>query len=512
MTAGPGTGIRGARGGARAHDARWLALLILCLGELMIVLDVTIVGVALPSIRADLGFSEASLAWVVNAYLITFGGFLLLGGRLGDLLGHRRMFLAGIAVFTAASAVCGSANSQEMLVAARAVQGIGGAVVSAVSLSLTMTLFTVPAERAKAMGIFGFVSSGGGSLGVLLGGILTGLLNWHWIFLVNVPVGALVVVLTLIVISGARAEGSAQGIDVAGAVTVTASLVVAVYAIVNGNEIGWLTGRTLGLLAVSCVLLVIFLGIETRARSPLVPLRLFRHRNLAVSNVIGVLWAGAMFAWFFLTALYLQLVLGYSPLQVGLAFLAGNLIMGAMSIGLSAKLVLRFGIRLPLSAGLLAAALGLLLLARAPVHGDFAVDVLPSMILLGLGAGTAFNPVLLAAMSDVEPAEAGLASGLVNTSFMMGGALGLAVLASLAASRTSALLAHGESQAAALTGGYHVAFLAGAIAAAAAAALGAVMLSDPRPQTTDEPAEATGEPAPCTAFSVRDCRPSEQLG
>ena len=512
MTAGSDTGIRSARGGVRARDARWLALFILCLGELMIVLDVTIVGVALPSIRADLGFSEASLAWVVNAYLITFGGFLLLGGRLGDLLGHRTLFLAGVAVFTLASAVCGFATSQEMLVAARAVQGIGGAVVSAVSLSLMMTLFTEPAERAKAMGIFGFVSSGGGSLGVLLGGILTDLLNWHWIFLVNVPVGALVVVLTLVVISGARAKSGAQRIDVAGAATVTASLVVAVYAIVNGNEIGWLTGRTLGLLAVSCVLLVIFLGIEARVRSALVPLRLFRLRNIAVSNVVGVLWAGAMFAWFFLTALYLQLVLGYSPLQVGLAFLPGNLIMGAMSIGLSAKLVLRFGIRLPLGAGLLAAALGLLLLARAPVHGQFAVDVLPSMILLGLGAGTAFNPVLLAAMGDVEPTEAGLASGLVNTSFMMGGALGLAVLASLAASRTGALLAQGESQAAALTGGYHVAFLVGAIAVAAAAVLGAVLLRAPAPQTTPELDEATREPAPCTAFSVRDCRPSEQLG
>ncbi len=512
MTVGPHSEIRSARDSVRARDTRWLALLVLCLGDLMIVLDVTIVGVALPSIRADLGFSEESLAWVVNAYLITFGGFLLLGGRLGDLLGHRSVFLAGVAVFTSASVVCGLASSQEMLVAARAVQGVGGAVASAVALSLMMTLFTEPAERAKAMGIFGFVSSGGGSLGVLLGGILTDLLGWHWIFLVNVPVGILVVVLTLMVISGARAQGVAQRIDIAGATTVTASLVVAVYAIVNGNQIGWLTGRTLGLLAVSFVLLVIFLGIEARVGSPLVPLRLFRLRNIAVSNVVGVLWAGAMFAWFFLTALYLQLVLGYSPLLVGLAFLPGSLIMGAISIGLSAKLVLRLGIRPPLSAGLLLAALGLLLLARAPAHGVFAYDVLPSMILLGLGAGMAFNPVLLAAMNDVEPKEAGLASGLVNTSFMMGGALGLAVLASLAASRTGGLLVQGESQVAALTGGYHLAFVVGAIAAAAAAALGAIMLRAPAPQATSEPKEATGEPAPCTAFSVRDCRPSEQLG
>jgi EmrB/QacA subfamily drug resistance transporter len=491
-------------------DRRWLALLVLCLGDLMIVLDVTIVGVALPSIREDLDFSEESLAWVVNAYLITFGGFLLLGGRLGDLLGHRRLFLAGVALFTAASAVCGFASSQGMLIGARAVQGVGGAVVSAVALSLMMTLFTEPAERAKAMGIFGFVASGGGSLGVLLGGVLTDLLDWHWIFLVNVPVGVLVVLLTVVVISGARVTTAPQRLDLAGAGTVTASLMTAVYAIVNGNEVGWLTGRTLGLLATSGLLLLIFLGLEARVRSPLVPLRLFRLRNVAVSNTVGVLWAGAMFAWFFLTALYLQLVLGYSPLQVGLAFLPGNLIMGAMSIGLSAKLVLRFGIRPPLSVGLLLATLGLLLLARAPVDGNFAVDVLPSMILLGLGAGTAFNPVLLAAMSDVEPSEAGLASGLVNTSFMMGGALGLAVLASLAASRTDALLADGHGQTAALTGGYHVAFFVGAIFAAAGAGLGALWLRDRKPQTTPAHDEALGEPAPCSSFAVGSGHASEQ--
>ncbi|HET8872973.1 MAG TPA: MFS transporter [Gaiellaceae bacterium] len=490
------------RATARVHDRRWLALLILCLGDLMIVLDVTIVGVALPSIRADLGFSEESLAWVVNAYLITFGGFLLLGGRLGDLLGHRTLFLAGVGLFTAASALCGLASSQGMLIAARAVQGVGGAVVSAVALSLMMTLFLDPAERAKAMGIFGFVASGGGSLGVLLGGILTDALDWHWIFLVNVPVGILVVVLTLLVVPGARVPTGAQRLDVAGAVTVTASLVIAVYAIVKGNEVGWVTARTLGLLALSGALLAIFLAIEARVRSPLVPLRLFRLRNIAVSNAVGVLWAGAMFAWFFLSALYLQLVLGYSPLQVGLAFLPGNLVMGVMSIGVSAALVMRFGIRPPLAAGLLCAALGLLLLARAPVDGNFVVDVLPSMILLGLGAGIAFNPVLLAAMGDVEPTEAGLASGLVNTSFMMGGALGLAVLASVAASRTDALLADGEGELTALTGGYHAAFFVGAIFAVVAAGLGGLLLRVQTPQAADEPDEPTGEPAPCSSFAV----------
>jgi EmrB/QacA subfamily drug resistance transporter len=456
--------------------ARWLALLVLCLGDLMIVLDVTIVGVALPSIREDLGFSEESLAWVVNAYLITFGGFLLLGGRLGDLFGHRRLFLAGIALFTLASAACGLATSQELLVGARAVQGLGAAVVSAVALSLMMTMFTEPADRAKAMGIFGFVASGGGSIGVLLGGVITDVLSWHWIFLVNVPVGIAVVALTLALVPGARVPTAAHRLDVAGAVTVTVSLMIAVYAIVNGNTVGWLTGRTLGLLAAAGALLAIFLAIEARVASPLVPLRLFRLRNIAVSNVVGVLWAGAMFAWFFLSALYLQLVLGYSPLEVGLAFLPGNLVMGALSIGLSARLVMRFGIRLPLAVGLTLAGVGLLLFARAPVDGNFVIDVLPSMILLGLGAGMAFNPVLLAAMSDVEPTEAGLASGVVNTSFMMGGALGLAVLASLAASRTDTLRAAGDGELVALTGGYQVAFLVGAIFALAAAAIGGLLL------------------------------------
>jgi EmrB/QacA subfamily drug resistance transporter len=455
---------------------RWIALLVLCLGDLMIVLDVTIVGVALPSIRQDLGFSETSLAWVVNAYLLTFGGFLLLSGRLGDLFGHRRLFLIGISLFTLASAACGLANSQELLVGARAVQGLGGAVVSAVALSLTMTLFTETGERAKAMGIFGFVVSGGGSIGVLLGGILTDVLDWHWIFLVNVPIGAAVIALSLMLLPAARIPTASRRLDVAGAVTVTVSLMLAVYAIVNGNEKGWTSGETLGVLAAAAVLLAVFLALEARVRSPLVPLRLFRLRNVAVSNVVGVLWAGAMFAWFFLSALYLQLVLGYSPLQVGLAFLPGNLIMGAFSIGLSAKLVMRFGIRPPLGVGLMVAAVGLVLFARAPVDGTFVVDVLPSMILLGIGAGMAFNPVLLAAMSDVKQEEAGLASGVVNTSFMMGGALGLAVLASLAASRTETLQASGDGLREALTGGYHVAFVVGAVFAAAAGALGAALL------------------------------------
>jgi EmrB/QacA subfamily drug resistance transporter len=470
---------------------RWFALYVLCLGTLMIVLDTTIVNVALPSIRSDLGFSETSLAWVVNAYLLTFGGFLLLGGRLGDLFGHRRLFLIGISVFTLASLACGLAGSQGLLVGARAVQGLGGAVVSAVGLSLMMTLFTEPAERAKAMGVFGFVAAGGGSIGVLLGGILTDSLDWHWIFLVNLPIGVLVILLSLRLLPSAGGAGSGR-LDVSGAITVTSSLMLAVYAIVNGNQKGWTSGQTLGLLAAAAALLAVFLVLESRVRSPLVPLGLFRLRNVATANIVGVLWAAAMFAWFFLSALYLQLVLGYSPLQVGLAFLPANLIMGAFSVGLSAKLVMRFGLRLPLASGLLLAGAGLVLFVRAPVDGNFALDVLPSMILLGFGAGMALNPVLLAAMSDVSPTEAGLASGIVNTAFMMGGALGLAILASLAASRSDTLSSAGDSPLVALNGGYHAAFLVGAIFAVAAAVTGAVLLRE-----TETSAQTEGERAHC---------------
>jgi EmrB/QacA subfamily drug resistance transporter len=474
---------------------RWLALIVLCLGNLMIVLDSTIVNVALPSIRDDLGFSQTSLAWVVNAYLLTFGGFLLLGGRLGDLFGHRRLFLIGILLFTAASVVCGISTTQGLLVGARAVQGLGGAIVSAVALSLIMTLFTEAGERAKAMGVFGFVLAGGGSLGVILGGVLTDLLSWHWIFLVNVPIGAAVYLLCLRLLPSERGTAATTSLDVAGAVTVTGSLMLAVYAIVNGNDAGWTSARTLGLLAGAAALMALFFAIESRVRSPLLPLGLFRLRNLVTANVVGILWAAAMFAWFFLSALYLQLVLGYSPLEVGLAFLPATVIMGAFSLGLSAKLVMRFGIRGPLATGLGLATVGLVLFARAPVDGNYAVDVLPSMILLGFGAGMAFNPVLLAAMSDVEPSESGLASGVVNTSFMMGGALGLAILASLAASRTDNLLASGDDQLVALNGGYHVAFLAGAFFAAAAALVGLLLLRAGVPAAAHEGGEGMGSPA-----------------
>jgi len=456
-------------------NRRWLALIVLCLGSLMIVLDTTIVNVALPSIRQDLGFSETSLAWVVNAYLLTFGGFLLLGGRLGDLFGHRRLFLFGIALFTLASLACGLATTQHVLIAARAVQGLGGAIVSAVSLSLIMTMFTDAGDRAKAMGVFGFVAAGGGTVGVLLGGVLTDLLDWHWIFIVNLPVGVAVFGLCVVLLPSGRGQAQTH-LDVAGAITVTAALMLAVYAIVNGNQTGWTSGQTIGLLAVSLALLGVFLVIEARVESPLMPLGLFKLRNVATSNVVGILWAAGMFAWFFLSALYLQLILGYSPLRVGLAYLPTNLIMAAFSLGLSAKLVMRYGVRIPLGVGLSLAGAGLVLFARAPVGGSYVTDVLPSMVLLGFGAGMSFNPLLLAAMNDVDPAESGLASGVVNTAFMMGGALGLAVLTSVAASHTSDLRASGEAHLEALVGGYHVAFLLGAVFAFAAAAIGATVL------------------------------------
>jgi len=455
---------------------RWLALYILCAGVLMIVLDTTIVNVALPSIREDLEFTEASLVWVVNAYMLTFGGFLLLGGRLGDLYGHRKLFLIGLALFTLASLACGLATSQDVLIAARALQGLGAAVVTAVALSLIMTLFTEPGDRAKAMGIYGFVCSAGGCVGVLLGGFLTEALNWHWIFLVNIPIGVVVYALCVRLLPAAPGHAGQGSLDVAGALTVTTSLMLAVYAIVNGHELGWNSGQTLGLLGAAVVLLAAFLVIEAKSSHPLMPLGLFRLRNVATANVVGVLWAAAMFAWFFITALYMQIVLAYTPMQVGLAFLPADLIMAVFSVGLSAKIVMRFGIRGPLAAGLVLAAIGFALFARAPVQGDFWIDILPGMLLLGLGAGVAFNPVLLAAMSDVKPSDSGLASGVVNTSFMMGGALGLAFLASLAAAHTDTLQQAGVDSVAALNTGYQLASLIGAVFAVVAAVLGMVLI------------------------------------
>jgi MFS family permease len=368
------------------------------------------------------------------------------------------------------------------------VQGIGGAVVAAVALSLIMTLFTEPAERAKAMGVIGFVAAGGGSIGVLAGGILTDVLSWHWIFLVNLPVGIAVIVFSLMLIPGARIEAGSRSLDLTGAITVTASLMLAVYAIVNGNENGWTSARTVGLLGLAVAGLGFFVWLESRVSSPLMPLGLLKLRSVAVSNTVGILWSAAMFAMFFLAALYLQLVLGYSPLEVGLAFLPANLIMGAFSLGLSAKLVMRYGTRIPLVAGMTLVAVGLGLFARVPVDGNFVVDALPSMVILGIGIGMAMNPLLLAAMSDVAPEDAGVASGVVNTSFMMGGALGLAVLASVAAARTG-----DDPSLAALADGYRAAFVIGTLFAAAAAVVAAVFLREGEARELDPHAEPAFE-------------------
>ncbi len=458
---------------------RWLAFAVLGTGTLMNVLDTTIANIALKPIQADLGFSESALAWVVNAYMLTFGGFLLLGGRLGDLYGPRRLFLGGLVTFTLASLACGVAQTQAVLIVARAIQGVGAALVAAVSMAIVMNLFQEGHERAKAMGIFAFIASGGGALGSLLGGYITAHFDWHWNFLINVPIGVAVFAGTMATVPAT--PGSAKGrIDLAGAVTMTASLLLAVYAVVGANDAGWTSLRTLGLLAASAALMAAFLLIERRIANPLVPLGLFRSRNIVSSNVIGVLWAAAMFAWFFLSSLYMQKVLGFAPDAVGYAFLPANVIMAVFSIGISARLVRRFGVIRPLATGLLLAAAGLGLFARAPLDGTLWLDVVPGMALLGFGAGMAFNPLFLAAMSDAKPDEAGLASGLVNTSFMMGGALGLAVLASVAAARTAS--AGGPDDPLALVAGYRLAFALAAVAALAGAALALTLRVKPLPE------------------------------
>jgi EmrB/QacA subfamily drug resistance transporter len=455
---------------------RWLALLLVCAAQLMIVLDGTIVNVALPAIQGSLGFSEVSLSWVVNAYLLTFGGFLLLGGRAGDLFGRRRVFMVGLALFTLASLFCGLAGSQALLVAARAVQGLGGAIIAPAALSIIITTFTEPADRARAMGIWGFVVSGGGTVGVLLGGILVGTLGWPWIFLVNLPIGIVALALCRPLLDAGRGESADGGFDLAGALLVTASLVAAVYAIVGTNAVGWTSAQTVVLLAAAAALMGLFVAVEARTRVPLVPLGIFRSRNLTVSNVVMVLTVAGVFGWFFFGALYLQRVLGYGSLQTGLAFLPATLLLGALSYSAAAKVVNRFGVKPMLVVGMSLMALSLALFARAPVGGSFVLDVLPGMVLLGFGASFAFLTVILASVSGVPERDAGLASGLVNTAQQLGGALGLAVLASLAASRTEGLVGAGSEPVAALNGGYHAAFLLSAIFVALAAALAAALL------------------------------------
>jgi EmrB/QacA subfamily drug resistance transporter len=473
---------------------RWIALYVLCVGMLMIVLDATVVNVALPSIQDDLGFSQSSLAWVVNAYLIAFGGLLLLAGRLGDLVGRRRIFLTGLGVFTVASLVCGLAQSQELLVAARFVQGAGGAMTSAVILGMIVTMFPAPREQAKAIGVYGFVASAGGSVGLLAGGVLTQSINWHWIFFVNVPIAIVTAVLAVRLLESDEGIGFGAGADIPGALLITSSLMLGVYTIVKpAADYGWGASRTLELGAGALALLIAFVAREATARNPLIPLRIFRSRAVSGANAVQALTVAGMFGMFFLGALYLQRVLHYDALEIGLAFLPATLVMGVLSLRYSERLIMRFGPRRTLPPGLLLIAIGLALFGRAPVDGSFAVDVLPVMLVLGFGIGVSFPSLMTVAMSSATESDAGLASGLVNTSVQVGGALGLAVLATLSATRSDDLRHSGRGAAAALTSGYHLAFLIGAGLVVAALGLAVTVLRQERQE--DERAGVRGEPA-----------------
>jgi EmrB/QacA subfamily drug resistance transporter len=468
--------------------SRWLALYVLCTGMLMIVLDATIVNVALPSIKNDLHFSQNNLSWIVNAYLIAFGGLLLLAGRLGDLIGQRRVFLAGLSVFTVASLLCAVAQNQIMLITARFVQGVGGALTSAVILGMIVTMFPEPKDMAKAIGVYGFVASGGGSIGLLAGGVLTSAMSWHWIFFVNLPVGVATFVLARRFVPNRDGIGLSAGADVPGATLMTGGLMLGVYTILQVEHSGWASVRTLGLGAVAVALIAGFVVRQAKVANPLMPLRLFRSRMLAGANVVQALAVVGMFGMFFLGALYLQQILGYDALGVGLAFLPVTVVMGAVSLKFGAPVAARFGAVPTVVAGLLIIAAGLVLFAHSPVNGHFVTDVMPPMLLLGLGAGLAFPTLMGVAMSGTTPQDSGLASGLTNTTAQVGGAIGLAVLSTLAAERTDGLRSGGHDAMTALNSGYHLAYLIAAALTVAGAVVTAVVL-----RTKAAPAEAVAE-------------------
>jgi EmrB/QacA subfamily drug resistance transporter len=470
--------------------ARWVALVVLCVGFLMIVLDQTIVNVALPSIQDDLGFSQSSLAWVVNAYLIAFGGLLLLAGRLGDLIGRKRIFLAGLAVFTIASLLCGVAQSQEMLIGARFLQGAGGAMTAAVILGMIVTMFPEPREQAKAIGVYSFVASAGASIGLLAGGVLTEAINWHWIFFVNLPIGVATALVAARLLDREEGIGLGRGADALGAVLVTGALMLLVYTIVKASDYGWGSPQTLGLGATALALLIAFIARQARTANPLVPLHIFRSRIVSGANLVQALMVAGLFGIFFLGSLYLQRVLGYGAIEIGLAFLPVALLIGAFSLSLSARLSTRFGARATLLSGLALIVAGLAFFTRAPVDASYLSDVLPVMVLLGIGAGLSFPALMTLAMSGATRTDSGLASGLVNTTQQVGGALGLAVLATLSTTRTDALLDSGESASSALTSGYQLAFIIATGLVLAAIGLALALL---RPETIavqEEEAEA----------------------
>ena len=443
-------------------NTRWLSLMILCTGFLLIVVDMTIVNVALPSIQRDMRFSQSGLAWVINAYLIAFGGFLLLAGRLGDLFGRKRIYLIGLGVFISASLICGLSFNQPMLIAARFVQGIGGAVSSAVILAMIVTLFPKPDEQAKAFGIFSFIASAGAAIGLLAGGLITQTVSWHWIFFVNLPIGVVVAGLSARLLASDRGIGVEQGVDVLGAVLVTVALMLGVYTIVQSSDYGLGSVRTLGFGALAVGLLGAFIVRQAQARTPILPLRIFASRKLSAANIVQALMSSAFLGFFFVASLDLQRVLGYGPMAIGLAFLPVAVVMGLFSVRFSALLINRFGPLAVLLSGQVVIAIALAMLGFGPVDANYAIHLLVPLALLGLGGGLSFPSLTIIAMSDAKPSDAGLASGLLNTTGQVGGALGLAVLATLAGARTSNLLHDGFGSAAALAGGYHLAWLVGA--------------------------------------------------
>jgi EmrB/QacA subfamily drug resistance transporter len=476
----------------RLERRRWTALAVLCLGQLMMVLDATIVNVALPSIQHDLHFSQGNLTWVMNGYLITFGGFLLLAGRLGDLIGRKKVFLSGLVLFTAASVLCGVAGSQTMLIAARLLQGVGGAVASSVILAIIVTEFRDAAEQAKAMGVYAFVSAGGGSIGLLAGGALTQSLDWHWIFFVNVPIGALALLLGSALIDENEGIGLAGGVDVLGSILVTLATMFGAYAIVKSTEYGLLSARTLGVGGVSLGLLAAFFALEARLANPIMPLRILRLRMLMGSSLVRGLLVTGMFSAFFLGSLYLERVLGYNAIETGLAFMPLTVAIGVMSIGLSARAMARFGALRTLTVGLATIVAGLLLLAGEGMHASYFPGLFFAFLLLGLGAGASFMPLLTVGMADAPPRDAGLASGIVNVSVQLFGAIGLATLGTIATDHTKTLTAQGYSLGSALTGGYHLAYLVGAGAVAAGVIAALLVL---RPPSSSVPQEVEHEHA-----------------
>ena len=467
----------------------WVVLVLICIAQFMVILDATIVNVALPSIQKDLDLSEGNLQWIVNAYTLVFGGFLLLGGRAGDLLGRKRLFLIGLVIFTAASLLDGLASSEGMLIGARALQGLGAALVSPAALSIISTTFAEGAERARALGVWAAIAIGGSAVGLVLGGFLTQYLSWPWIFFVNVPVGVVAFVLSLRLIPESRDEHAHRSYDVAGAVTVTGGLMSLVYAIVGAQSSGWGSAKTIGFFALAAVLLAAFVAIETRSQAPLVRLSIFRIRSLLTANVSMFLAASGMFAMFFFNTLYLQRVLGYGPLTAGLAFLpftAGIMI----SAGLASQFAPRIGVRPIAAAGLVLTAAGLVLLTQLPVHGSYVADVLPAILLSALGMGAVFMPLTLIATTGLEDADQGLASGIFNTSQQIGGALGLAVLSTLATSKTASA---GGSPTHTLVVGFHWAFGAGAVAMIIALGVMVALLRSHHVARIEEQA-ASGEP------------------